>query len=121
MTYTILIFVLAIIQQSRGNQRVWTGTVHQLNFLPTREDPGMVPQQQVYSPQQLLPVQYAAGAPPATYSTSPPQHVTPMNTGYAQPPANTGYAQGPGYAQDPASAGYAPAPAHPQFKPKVLE
>ena len=133
MSYTILILVLAIIQQSRGNQRVWTTTVHQVNFFAPREgmNPGMVPQQQVYSPQpmvrQPLPqqmlMQYAAITPPPTYSSPPPQQVTPINTGYAQPPvnttrylpdpANTRYTQDR-YTQDPESAGYtlAPAPAN---------
>ncbi|KAF8351005.1 hypothetical protein F5887DRAFT_912914 [Amanita rubescens] len=120
MPYTILVLIMAIIQHTRGNQRVWTCTVHQVDFFaPAVVKPGMVPQQQMYPPQPMVQQQY-----PGT----PPQQVTPMNTGYAQPPPNvgyppapantgylpdpatTGYTQGPGYVQDPANPGYAPAP-----------
>src|SRR6266550_5637233 len=123
MSYTILILVLAIIQQSRGNQRVWTDTVHRVDFFAAREavEPAtVVPQQQVHSPQpmvqqqvyspqpmvrQPLPqqmlMQYAAITPPPTYSSPPPQQVTPINTGYAQPPVNTTR-----YLPDPANTRY---------------
>src|ERR1700684_1398835 len=104
MPYTILVLVMAIIQHSRGNQHVWTHPVHEVNFFAAREgvNPAMVPQQQMYSPQpmvqqplqQQMPVQYT-GTPPANYGTPPPQQVTPMNTGYAQPPTNTGHPPAP--------------------------
>jgi hypothetical protein len=135
MPYTILLFVLAIIQHNRGNS-VWTQCVHEVDFFTPRAggvmQPGMVPQPQMYSPQpmvqqplqQQVPVPYSTGAPPAGYATPPVQHQSPMNTGYVQPPANTGYATPPaqqqspmntGYAQPPVNTGYAQAPVNTEY------
>ena len=123
MPYTILVLVMAIIQHTRGNQRVWTNTVHEVNFFAAREgvnlNPTIVPQHQVYSPQpmvqqplqQQMPVQYT-GTPPANYGTPPPQQATPINTGYTQPPAANA-----GYARAPTNTGYPPAPANTERPP----
>ena len=134
MPYTILLLVLTIVQQNRGNN-VWTQCVHEVDFFAPRAggvmQPGMVPQSQMYSPQpmvqQPLPQQggqYPTGPPTVGYATPPVQHQTPMNTGYAQPPANTGYAAPPvqqqspmntGYAQPPANTGYSQAPVNTEY------
>ena len=123
MSYTILLFILAIIQYNRGNN-VWTQCVQELDFFVRGAggvmQPGTVLQPQMSSQpivQQLLlqrvPVQYSDGIPPTRYIVPTPNFATSPAQQGTQLPANTNYAQNlttTGCAQVPQQQIYSPQP-----------